>query len=477
MYPTHFDIGHISLTNGYSGVLTDKSYHDVFENIFRVAVTEKSTHLHGAKSGQKTALARLVTSADTLSSVTRVATTKLRKKTVKAICQHIIQTLPSSDGEYFEPIAQYYLKTLSTLFKYKPHVEQIREDLWELVLEFCLNGIDRYLEETDGEPAGLSRSFSGLGSGSLAANGNNSSRTGSVSRQNLDDLFQIVLHLVSAPSAPIHTMYGRIADSTLRFLQLPNSSMSQVHQLAFSVFNAVLLFTRSNYVPLSLFLSQQAVPIISRFWQERTLTKDEMTTSVRDQMMTFLIHAHPHLEKSIVDEDEPDFLTRMEGLADVLKADYARRSGRDQLHLDDIEMIDIGVGLVNHHPLNLDGFSLRTFDDRAERNWTHVLLIGVIERLLRMGKKTTHSDDSDVDGNGIKPRKRQKVSAVSDRLLDPLIDDDEDSRLAGLHVLPFVLHNCQLTTKELSTLLRQLHICVQDKRGNIAAWALLAVAR
>ena len=94
-----------------------------------------------------------------------------------------------------------------------------------------------------------------------------------------------------------------------------------------------------------------------------------------------------------------------------------------------------------------------------------------------MGKKTTHSDDSDVDGNGIKPRKRQKVSAVSDRLLDPLIDDDEDSRLAGLHVLPFVLHNCQLTTKELSTLLRQLHICVQDKRGNIAAWALLAVAR
>lgn len=402
----------------------------------------------------------------------------MKKKTVLAVVDHITQTLPTSDGTYLEPIAQHYLKALSALFEHKAHVEHLKVDVWQRVIDFCLLGINQYLEENDGTPAGLSRSFSGLGSGSLAANGHGPSRAGSVSKQNVEELFHTILLLVSAPNAPIATRYDVLAETTMHFLRLSNSSVSQVHQLAFSIINAVLMFTRSDRTSFSVTLSQDAIPAICRFWQGKSVAKDEMLNTVRDEMMILLVHVHLHLEKSVKEEDNPDLLTRLEGLSDVLRADYAKRSGRDQLHLDDVEMIDIGGKLVNSHPFSLDNFRLRPFIPRAERNWAHLQLIGVLERLLRMERqRDMPSEDLEVSKVDNYPRKRQKTAQLSDRLLDPLISSDESSRIAGLHILPFVLHDFQLPTEELSILLRQLHICAQDKRGNIAAWALLAISR
>lgn len=469
-----------SLTNdSSSGVLTDKSYHNVMEHLFEFALLEKHLHYQPGRVGQKTAMLRLTYCADAIFTVIRTGASKMKKKTVKAICQHIIQTLPTSDGTYCEEIAQPYLKSICVLLEYRPHVEQLASKVWEEVIDFCLAGIDQYLEENDGEPPGLSRSFSGLGSSSSAANGNSSSRSGSISRQNLEDLFQIVLHLVSAPNAPIVRKYEVLADSTMRFLQLPNPSMGQVHQLAFSTLNSVLMFTRSDRISLSLSISQKAIPVIIRLWQGRAVAKDEMINTVRDEMMILLVHVHLHLEKCITEGTNSDLLSRLGDLADVLREDYEKRSGRDQLHLDDVEMIDIGLETGNRHPFSLSLFRLRPFVLRAERNWTHLQLIGIIERLLRMGKqRSLPDDDPDVDVDDYdNPRKRQKVSSVSDRLLDPLLADDEDSKVAGLQVLPFVLQHCELSTEELSVLVPRLQNCAIDKRGNVASWALLAIAR
>lgn len=469
-----------------SGVLSDKSYHDVFEKVFKVTVLELHLHRKGKGLGSSTAITRLNLCVEIILIVTRVGASKLKRKTVQAVCQHILQTLPSSTGGYVDVFAQPYLKSLSTLFEHKPHAEQLHADVWLEIVNFCLAGINQYLDENEGEPPGLARSFSGLGSSSSATYGHSSSKNGLISRQNVDELFQIVLSLVSAPNAPfggvlvddklVDDRSGELVQSTMRFLQLPNSSIGQVHQLAFSVINKVLLFARSDRIPLSLSIAKQSVPIICRFWQGRAVAKDEMINSVRDEMMILLIQIHLHLEKIILEEDEADLLTRLEDVADVLRADYARRKSRDQLQLDDIEMNDIGVELTNRHPFTLGAFRLRPFIPRAERNWTQLQLIGVIERLLCMRtQRRDIKEELEVDDEN--PRKRQKITQVSDRLLNPLMTDDEDARAAGLQVLPFVLYNCELSTEELSTLLRQLHICVQDKRGTVAAWSLLAIAR
>lgn len=428
---------------------------------------------------------RLTVCVEVVSTVVRVGSSKLKRRTVQAVCQHILQIIPSQTGGYVGVFVT-YLKTLTTLFEHKPHAEQLHAGFWLQLIDFCLTGINQYLDENDGEPSGLSRSFSGLGSSSLASNGHSSSKASSISRQNVDELFQILLCLVSAPNAPLGGVLvddnledrsEEIAQSTIRFLQLPNSFISQVHQLAFSIINRVLLFTRSDRMPLSLSIAKQAIPIICRFWQGRAVAKDEMINSVRDEMMILLVHIHLYLEKIFLEQDDSDLQTRLEDVADVLRADYARRKSRDQLHLEDIEMIDIGVECTKRHPFTLEIFRLRPFIPRAERNWTQLQLIGTIERLLRKRQQRNDAKEElevDEDEN---PRKRQKRTPVSDRLLDPLITDDEDARVAVLQLLPFVLHNCTLSTEELSALLRQLHIYVQDKRGNVAAWALLAIAR
>jgi ataxia telangiectasia mutated family protein len=399
---------------------------------------------------------------------------------------HIIQTLPKADGEYCEPIAQHYLKALSAIFKHTANVERLKTEKWLELVDFCLQGVNQYLHDNDGEASGLSRSFSSLGSNhfsgsvpkSVVGNGRAHIQNGSISRQNAEDLLQTLLSLVSASNAPLAKRYQAVADCTMRFLVSQSSTVSQLHQVAFSIVNAVLFFTRVDHTAFSQSIANDAVPIIWRFWQGKNVAKDEMLSSVRDEMLTLLLIIHPHLERSLKDGDTSDLLSKLEDLLDVLRADYARRLDRDQIQLDDLEMEDLGAKPIETIPFRLYAFRLKPFNIRAERNWANLLIIGILERLVNIGdeKRKLATDIEEPDGDR-HPRKRQRTSQSLDKVLDPLKSTDENVRMAGLQMVPFVLQEYQLSPSALTALLHELHNCASDKRGNIASWALLAIAR
>lgn len=453
-----------------------------------MALAEIQVFSTASKNTKSAARARLDTCGEVVRTVIKAGAHKLKGKTIEAVVKHITQTLPRAVGRYHEPLAKHYLTALSILFEYQPNVEHLKIDVWTEAADFCLRGINAYLDEHDGE-TGLSRSLSGLGtshpSSSLAKSIHTPSHGGMLTRQNAEDLFQTLCLLVSAPNAPLIAStedspdgrYVEVTETTIRFLRLQSSSASQAHQLAFSILNVVISITRQDRILFTQATAQDILPVICRFWQGKAVAKDEMLNSVRDEILILLFSVHLHLEHALKDEDSSDLLPNLEALLEAFKADYARRSDRDQLQLDDIRMADFGKRTHETEPFSLFAFQLRPHNIRAERNWAILRNVGILERLVSIGQQRTKPAAENEEAVEQPPRKRQRVDLASGRRLELLRANDESLRLAGLQIVPFVLQELQLSVYKLSELLTLLHVCAGDKRGNISSWALLAIAR
>ncbi|KAN0098490.1 serine/threonine-protein kinase-like protein tel1 [Hyaloscypha variabilis] len=462
--------------------LSDKAYHKIFETLFKTVLTEKSSFHTATKTTLSAATTRLTACADAVRVVVEAGVTKFKIKTVEAIAEHIIQTLPNPGSGYYKPLAQHYLQALHILFKHQANVERLKSSIWFDVVHFFIQGINQYVPDDDGGASGLSRSFQGLGrsllSGSMPRSTTSSGHTQrqhSLTRSNVEDLFQILLLFVSASNAPLPEVYPMVVDSTVRFLRSQGSHASQVDQRAFSTLNAVLQYTRIDHVSQTQMIARDVIPVISRFWQGKAVAKDEMLNSVRDEMLILLFNVYLHLERGIINDDA-ELLSKVEDLLDILRVDYARRSDRDQLQLEDLEMIDFGAKPCKDTPFRLRAFKLRPHNQKDERNWAHLQVIGMLERLVAFGhrQKTIAVDREEEEEKH--PRKRRRVSRPLDHLLDPLRSDDARVRLAALQALPFVLETCHLQCSLLTELLALLHTCAGDKRDHIASWALLAIA-
>jgi ataxia telangiectasia mutated family protein len=203
-----------------------------------------------------------------------------------------------------------------------------------------------------------------------------------------------------------------------------------------------------------------------------------MLNSARDEMLILLLTVHLHLERSVLDGTSAKLSTDLVELLDVMRGEYARRSDRDRLHLDDLNMADYDTSSTSLTPFRLRTFCLRPHTVKTERYWGILQVIAILERLVILGELRTNPS-SDVNDNdaGKHPRKRQRLAQPSDRLLDPIKSEDENVRLIALQVLLFVLEDYRMETHTLVELLSQLRICTSDKRGHIASWALLAIAR
>jgi ataxia telangiectasia mutated family protein len=411
----------------------------------------------------------------------------LKAKTVEAVLDHIIQTLPQADGEYFTELAPYYFKALNSLCEHKPNVERLKATKWAEVIEFCVDGINHYMDGMESEPSGLTRSFSALGtssmSGSLAksslGNGHSQSKSRSISRQNVDELLNALFALVSAPNVSLLETAEEVATCALRFLASQISAVSSSHQLAFSIINAVLFSCREDRSSLLQVIAQDSIPIISRFWQGRITAHDQMLNSVRDEVLVLIFTVHLHLERSLLDQTTPDLAARVLSFLEVLRLEYSRRSSRDQLQLNDLNIIDPGGNIPDIVPFRLNNICLRSTENRAESNWANLRVIGLLERLISQDseQKKPAADEYSKGEAGKHPRKRQRTSRHADRLIDPLKSEDPNVRLAGLQILPFVLQECQLSAEALNDLLQYLSICASDKKGHIASWALISIAR
>jgi ataxia telangiectasia mutated family protein len=432
-------------------------------------------------------LTRLKLCGEIIRDVVDVGAHRLQLKTSGAIASHIVQTLPCANDEYCQPLIEPYLKALGALLDQTANAERLSKGKWVDIVDFCLVGIGQCLDHLEREskekelssiPRGSSGSGRPLASRSIArttsSNNNAPNQTSVLSRNNAGDLLHVLHALMAPTNAPISARHSEILDLVLGFWKIQGTSPNQHHQLIISIINRLTEYTRTNQLLFTQSTARTVIPIISQFWQGKNVAKDEMLNSIRDEMLVFLFFVHPHLERSLRDDEEGDFPNLVEDLSDTLRADYTKRSEKDQLGLDDMEMVDLSMDDSGSTPFRLDTFQLRPHNIRAERNWAILQTIGTLEWLVSLSHRQEEVVDSELEKH---PRKRQKVARRSDRIIDPLKSGEERLRLAGLQALPFILVNYELTKPELIELLNQLQICASDKRGSIAAWALLAISR
>lgn len=406
-------------------------------------------------------------------------------KTVKAAIDHLLDTLPISDepGDFFEPLARDYMQTLAILLSHSPHVENLaRSDAgrWLLCVDLLIARIRWLLEVTDSSfsNADVSRRESplpntGHGSSNVSSNGRLRipSQRG-VSQLQLGDfttLLQCLSYLVSAPNAPCIDRCRQISDPVLKILRLP-LGFGRLHRAAFVALNRILLQTAGDDPNFGKELTRDLIPLMTYWWQPRTLDNDELLSSVRDEMLKTMHAIHPYLDSLIYEASSAALLREVEELLDILWGEYSQRSAHSRLRLDDLSFSSMATPKTYYHT---SSFSLRPFSLDAERRWVVLEVMSHLEDILLRHTKDNSQRPSSEDEQ---PRKKRRITGTH-RIQQKLLSPDPATKLTAIQLIPFFLPWNNVSEVDVESIVEDLVPLISDKQGLLASWAMLAAAR
>ncbi|KAL8887231.1 MAG: hypothetical protein Q9215_005165 [Flavoplaca cf. flavocitrina] len=465
-------------------VLSDKAYHQILEALFKLVKFDSSAYSKAKGSSQKSqATTRLSACADAVRIVVEVGVTKLRRKTVKALLDHITQTLPAADGAYLEPLSFQYFKTLRTILEFPSHPEHLAAEEWHELADFCLQAT-KDLVLTPSES--IASSFDDDESSTLSRTRLNRSMTPSIrsasvlgrpnshaSRSKLasqltvpaEDVVPCLKCLVSTSNGPMLEKAQIIVETLLGFL-LSSTHKDHVQQLAFETMNTILSRICTSDVALTLRSIEGLVPIIRRNWSTKSPT-------LREHMLVPLVLGNPYLPHLNFRDSEDQSVDLLE-LLDVMREEYCRRHDREQLQIDDLDLAEDFCQHQKENALSLGAFRLRFGALRAEASWSLIFVTASISSTLhRRGQDTLEFADDAGPRRATKRRKREDpISALFQRVkMSPLSD-----KVHALQVLCFVLEIVQFEAVALRAHIELILTHVSDKNSPLCSWSMLAIA-
>ncbi|KAI9676638.1 MAG: Serine/threonine-protein kinase tel1 [Trizodia sp. TS-e1964] len=454
--------------------LVDADYHHIYESLFQTAISEKATFLKSKKSANDKSRLRLGSCAEVLRLAVESGFRKLKLRTVKAVVDHIIQILPSTGEAYVEPLSLNYIKTLSTIIQYAPHVEHFSYDYWNLLVEFCNSGIR--LLETTSELSGLLLAngdfFSPSASDEVARNRSRvqslrRSSTGPHSKAITDEFVICLKHLFSAPNAPVLVKAHATLVVLLDFLQ--NASGAAIaHHAAFAVINSILLRTIVDSVSITNHSIPRLLPLIKRLWPTKSV-------SFKDELLITLNHTRPHLRNFLSNGNRVDGLSNVEHLLETLQHDYSKKLERDQLQLDDLSFYTRNQSKNWPIALGLAAFQLRNGALRSEQSWMTLLTIADLVLIL----DESYSDlleTSEETVNDTSHNKRRRKPHFFGESLRQTRASETPRKICGLQATCFLIEKLSLSEVQMKDTLDQMVLCVSDKVSNVSSWAMVCIA-
>ncbi|KAH6850055.1 Serine/threonine-protein kinase tel-1-like protein [Chaetomium sp. MPI-CAGE-AT-0009] len=445
----------------------DKSYHSLYEALFRCALIEKESYFSSKKSAKS--IARLEKCARALRTAVRHGATKIKRKTAKAIIDHIAQVLPGPDGSYIAPLLEDYVKTLSTFLEFSANVENLAiSEAWDTCVVFCVEALYRYLETGDREGGSLPRASPAPGSTARSGSVALPQGSGQIGGMMALEFLTCLNLLVAAPNAPVSRKADKISAVVLQILQLRQMKIGELQKVAFSTFNLVFQRTQVDDVALSKRLARSMIPLVSYWWQPRALSRDAMLNSVRDEMLKTIYGTHLYVESLLRDATDESFFHDVEDLLDSLWSDYSKREDRARLQLDDVTFT--GLYLPEDHP-STAVFSLRPYNQAGEQNWALLENLAILEAAYSRYSQREHSQQHpDHD----QPRKRRRVAGSANRILQKIKSLDPAVRLSALQLIPFLAKRKPLALEDISEAIADLSKSVTAKQGAVASWAMVA---
>lgn len=468
-----------------SSDLGDKGYHEIFESIFSFVMREKPNLRNKSKSQatSNAAASRLSKCAAAVRMAAGRGVSKLGRKTLLAVVDHITQTLGQKD-DFVPPLLQDYIKALTEVLSRPAHVEILARrggEKWEECVDFLLDVAQFMLPDEEegttaltlarGSPAPGPGSGYGRSTGRSTPSTQSQRRVGPGEGGPLKDVLEGLYHLVTAGNAPLLRRYTEITEVVLRVLSLKQLSLGSLQTLAFAIINVLFSETHADDLAHSCSMVQNLLPLMSYWWRSEKVSQDEVIRALRIEISRSIFLTHLHIEHLVINSSDEGIRLDVEDLVENLWSEYSKRSEAFRLQLSDITF---STSSLSKYGLQLDVFGLRPHNVYGEGHWAVVQNLAFLERIMVLSNEKHQEATTEHDEQR---RKRRRIRLDMSRIRLKLKLTDVAVRRTALQLVPFLLASNSLSRDELLDLLPDLVALASDKNPVTASWALVASAR
>ncbi len=451
------------LTPRYSDALGDDIFHKIFELLYQIVSKEKAKLIQAAtKTSKGIATLRLQVAAAALRLTVEAGVSRIRFKTALSLLDHIVDTLPLSDGSLCEPLKHDYLKSFKLLLDYAPHGEHMKQRQWQGYVDFALECLSIVLEDSavDNEPAN-SRDASMVSRHDHSLSVRLSQRSGrSIGKEKAtlaEEAVAALKSLTAITNARVMTRAAAIFEKVRQFLEVAATGQED----AFETLNNLIFVSIGQDVSITQDLLIALVPTMRRLWSSRS-------AALREQMLITLFTCR-HLFVAPPGPWTPIDAAVLEPLLNNLISDYCTRNEKDVLHFEDIQP-RLGSESTS---LQLMHFKPLRHSARSMNCWLSLEVIAsLVVGLSR--KERTSSSDTDAEET---PRKRRKVQNHLEQILELAVVDVGPEKLAALQIILFLLDQPAAGEEERMQLLHKLLPGLNNEDSTIQTWVFLVYSR
>ena len=504
--------GHLMALTSLSSELGDKSWHEIFEAIFSFVLLDKSNLYDPPKPKAKSKAKAKATPQpqpqpqstaqpkgkapeqrlEKCAAAVRLAAlrsaSKIGRKTVLAIVDHITQVLFGPDDEFIQPLLRDYVKALTEIVSRQAHAEVLaRKDAgpWQVCVDFFLRVAYHILpsEEDTATLPHLARASPAPTASSLRSlpRANSSLQaqrhTGQGDGEPLKDALEGLYHLISAPNAPLLRLAAKdqsakdITDLALGVLGTKHLNLGSTPTLCFSIINTVFRATEADDLDNAVALAEHTLPHMGYWWRAEKVSQDELIKALRNEISRSIFLMHLHLEHLAINLWDVNVREGVANLAEPLWQEYSKRSEAFRLKLTDLTFASSSS---REHIMHLGLFGLRPHNAEGEAHWAVLQNLAFLEAMLLRPKKETTDADAQ---NGEQPRKRRRLHQDLNPLRVKLKSKHEGTVRTALQLVPFMLATSTVSHAEICELLGDLVSFVGDNDTTTASWALIACSR
>ncbi|KAJ5678082.1 uncharacterized protein N7477_003715 [Penicillium maclennaniae] len=461
------DLKHILQQNKQSSKLldlNDKACFKIFETLFRLVASEKSGYARAQRSNSKSpSTTRLSACASVIRIAVDTFLQNIRIKTVRAVIEHILETIPIPGEGLWELMSVDYTKCLTSLLRYPPHTEHLGDADWEKLIEFCLTALRLPVDDESqfsirsGYRSAAEDTSDGHSTPARMTPAPAARERSVGDRTAIGEVVESIQLLTASPSAPTQLAAENILHGLVEYVKSSSTVAGNAHQLAFNSINTVVarvMFDQSQMVQSALL---RLIPVIRRIW----VTKLQ---SLKDELLVTLMHCTALLADAAQKDPSEPLERSIEGLISSLFSEYVRRPEKELLQVDDV---------VFHEAAEMENRQLygpRLGYSRSEHNWSLIWVIASFLKLLEDISARPRDPDSLREASG----KRQRLhSRIEDIFLDA-ISAIGARKICALQLVPFLEQRIDLERKE--SFIRRLTPNIMDDNGAVSSWTMIALA-